>query len=100
MFFWIYRFDRWILGQMNVVGWIISAVFTLVGGLELQYHVCFRERANKFNWDFTRCCKKQIYIVSILFEAIILSVIGGIIGLLLVWIISLILTNALILSLF
>jgi putative ABC transport system permease protein len=23
-FFWIYRFDRWILGQMNVVGWIIS----------------------------------------------------------------------------
>jgi putative ABC transport system permease protein len=50
-FFWIYRFDRWILGQMNVVGWIISGFHFSWWFWNCQYHVCFRERANKFNWD-------------------------------------------------
>jgi putative ABC transport system permease protein len=63
--------------------------------LDCQYHVCFRERANKFNWDSKSLGAKNRFILfQFLFEAIILSVIGGIIGLLLVWIISL-LTNAL-----
>jgi putative ABC transport system permease protein len=63
--------------------------------LDCQYHVCFRERANKFNWDSKSLGAKNRFILfQFLFEAIILSVIGGIIGLLLVWIISF-LTNAL-----
>jgi putative ABC transport system permease protein len=74
----------------------LLAVFTFSWFWNCQYHVCFRERANKFNWDSKSLgAKTDLYCFSVLFEAIILSVIGGIIGLLLVWIISLILTNAL-----
>jgi putative ABC transport system permease protein len=39
--------------------------------------------------------KNRFILFQFLFEAVILSVIGGIIGLVLVWIISIILTNAL-----
>jgi hypothetical protein len=46
--FRIYRSDRWDSNKMNVVGWIISGFFTLVGGFGIQYHKFARERENKF----------------------------------------------------
>ncbi|MFV8331931.1 ABC transporter permease [Flavobacterium sp. XS2P14] len=86
-----------ILGQMNVVGWIISGFSLLVGGFGIAniMFVSVKERTNLIGIQKSLGAKNRFILFQFLFEAIILSVIGGIIGLLLVWIISLILTNAL-----
>lgn len=86
-----------ILGQMNVVGWIISGFSLLVGGFGIAniMFVSVKERTNLIGIQKSLGAKNRFILFQFLFEAIILSVIGGIIGLLLVWIISFILTNAL-----
>lgn len=86
-----------ILGQMNVVGWIISGFSLLVGGFGIAniMFVSVKERTNLIGIQKSLGAKNKFILFQFLFEAIILSVIGGIIGLLLVWIISLILTSAL-----
>ena len=86
-----------ILGQMNVVGWIISGFSLLVGGFGIAniMFVSVKERTNLIGIQKSLGAKNRFILFQFLFEAIILSVIGGIIGLLLVWIISLILTNVL-----
>ena len=86
-----------ILGQMNVVGWIISGFSLLVGGFGIAniMFVSVKERTNLIGIQKSLGAKNKFILFQFLFEAIILSVIGGIIGLLLVWIISVILTSAL-----
>lgn len=86
-----------ILGQMNVVGWIISGFSLLVGGFGIAniMFVSVKERTNLIGIQKSLGAKNRFILFQFLFEAIILSVIGGIIGLLLVWIISVILTKAL-----
>ena len=86
-----------ILGQMNVVGWIISGFSLLVGGFGIAniMFVSVKERTNLIGIQKSLGAKNRFILFQFLFEAVILSVIGGIIGLLLVWIISLILTNVL-----
>ena len=86
-----------ILGQMNVVGWIISGFSLLVGGFGIAniMFVSVKERTNLIGIQKSLGAKNRFILFQFLFEAIILSVIGGIIGLLLVWIISIILTKAL-----
>ena len=84
-----------ILGQMNVVGWIISGFSLLVGGFGIAniMFVSVKERTNLIGIQKSLGAKNRFILFQFLFEAIILSVIGGIIGLLLVWIISVILTK-------
>lgn len=86
-----------ILGQMNVVGWIISGFSLLVGGFGIAniMFVSVKERTNLIGIQKSLGAKNRFIMFQFLFEAVILSVIGGIIGLLLVWIISLILTKVL-----
>ena len=86
-----------ILGQMNVVGWIISGFSLLVGGFGIAniMFVSVKERTNLIGIQKSLGAKNRFIMFQFLFEAIILSVIGGIIGLLLVWIISLVLTKVL-----
>ena len=86
-----------ILGQMNVVGWIISGFSLLVGGFGIAniMFVSVKERTNLIGIQKSLGAKNRFILFQFLFEAIILSVIGGIIGLLLVWIISIILTKVL-----
>jgi putative ABC transport system permease protein len=86
-----------IIGQMNVVGWIISGFSLLVGGFGIAniMFVSVKERTNLIGIQKSLGAKNKFILFQFLFEAIILSVIGGIIGLLLVWIISVILTSAL-----
>ena len=86
-----------ILSQMNVVGWIISGFSLLVGGFGIAniMFVSVKERTNLIGIQKSLGAKNRFIMFQFLFEAIILSVIGGVIGLLLVWIISLILTKAL-----
>ncbi|MCV2486064.1 ABC transporter permease [Flavobacterium sp. SH_e] len=86
-----------ILGQMNVVGWIISGFSLLVGGFGIAniMFVSVKERTNLIGIQKSLGAKNKFILFQFLFEAIILSVIGGIIGLLMVWGIAVILTKAL-----
>ena len=86
-----------ILGQMNVVGWIISGFSLLVGGFGIAniMFVSVKERTNLIGIQKSLGAKNRFILFQFLFEAIILSVIGGIIGLLMVWGIAFILTKAL-----
>jgi putative ABC transport system permease protein len=86
-----------ILGQMNLVGWVISGFSLLVGGFGIAniMFVSVKERTNLIGIQKSLGAKNRFILFQFLFEAIILSVIGGIIGLLLVWVISFVLTKAL-----
>jgi putative ABC transport system permease protein len=86
-----------IIGQMNVVGWIISGFSLLVGGFGIAniMFVSVKERTNLIGIQKSLGAKNRFILFQFLFEAIVLSVFGGAIGLFLVWIISVILTNAL-----
>lgn len=86
-----------IIGQMNVVGWIISGFSLLVGGFGIAniMFVSVKERTNLIGIQKSLGAKNKFILFQFLFEAIILSVIGGIIGLLMVWGIALILTKVL-----
>jgi putative ABC transport system permease protein len=86
-----------ILGQMNFVGWIISGFSLLVGGFGIAniMFVSVKERTNLIGIQKSLGAKNKFILFQFLFEAVILSVIGGIIGLLMVWGIAVILTKAL-----
>jgi len=86
-----------IISKMNIVGWIISCFSLLVGGFGIAniMFVSVKERTNLIGIQKSLGAKNRFILFQFLFEAVILSVIGGLIGLILVWIISIILTNAL-----
>jgi putative ABC transport system permease protein len=86
-----------IISKMNLVGWIISGFSLLVGGFGIAniMFVSVKERTNLIGIQKSLGAKNRFILFQFLFEAVILSVIGGLIGLILVWIISIILTNVL-----
>ena len=86
-----------IVGQMNVVGWIISGFSLLVGGFGIAniMFVSVKERTNLIGIQKSLGAKNRFILFQFLFEAVILSVIGGIIGLVMVWLIAIIMTNVL-----
>jgi putative ABC transport system permease protein len=86
-----------IIGSLKVGGWIISLFSLLVGGFGIAniMFVSVKERTNLIGIQKSLGAKNKFILFQFLFEAIILCVIGGLIGLLLVWIIAIILTQAL-----
>ena len=86
-----------IVSQMNMIGWIISGFSLLVGGFGIAniMFVSVKERTNLIGIQKSLGAKNKFILFQFLFESIILSLIGGVFGLLLVWIISIVLTNAL-----
>ncbi|MBC7846662.1 MAG: ABC transporter permease [Flavobacterium sp.] len=86
-----------IISQMNIVGWIISGFSLLVGGFGIAniMFVSVKERTNLIGIQKSLGAKNRFILFQFLFEAIILSVIGGLIGLFMVWIIAMILTKTL-----
>jgi len=86
-----------IIGQMNMIGWVISLFSLLVGGFGIAniMFVSVKERTNLIGIQKALGAKNRFILFQFLFEAIILSVIGGLIGMFLVWIIALILSSAL-----
>lgn len=86
-----------IVGQMNVIGWIISGFSLLVGGFGIAniMFVSVKERTNLIGIQKALGAKNRFILFQFLFEAVILSVIGGIVGMLLVWAITIVLTNVL-----
>ncbi|MEM0575957.1 ABC transporter permease [Flavobacterium polysaccharolyticum] len=86
-----------IIGQMNFVGWVISGFSLLVGGFGIAniMFVSVKERTNLIGIQKSLGAKNRFILFQFLFEAIILSLIGGLIGLFFVWVIAIVLTNAL-----
>lgn len=79
-------------------GGIIIALFSfLVGGFGIAniMFVSVKERTNLIGIQKSLGAKNKFILFQFLFEAVILCIIGGFIGIMLVWIISLVLTNVL-----
>lgn len=83
-------FDR-IFSVVSLVAWIIGGFALLVGGFGIAniMFVSVKERTHQIGIQKSLGAKKYFILFQFLFEAIFLSVIGGIIGLLLVFIITL-----------
>ena len=86
-----------IIGSMKIGGWVISGFSLLVGGFGIAniMFVSVKERTHLIGIQKSLGAKNRFILFQFLFEAIILSVIGGLIGLLLVWGIAVGLTKAL-----
>lgn len=81
-----------ITGSMNIIGLIISGFSLLVGGFGIAniMFVSVRERTNLIGIQKSLGAKNKFILFQFLFEAVILAVIGGLIGLFLVYIVSII----------
>jgi len=81
-----------ITGQMNFIGLIISGFSLLVGGFGIAniMFVSVKERTNLIGIQKSLGAKNRFILSQFLFEAVILAVIGGLVGLFLVWIISIV----------
>lgn len=83
-----------ITGQMNMVGWILSGFSLLVGGFGIAniMFVSVKERTNLIGIQKALGAKNKFILFQFLFEAIILALIGGVVGMFLVWVVALILS--------
>jgi len=81
-----------ITGQMNVIGLVISGFSLLVGGFGIAniMFVSVKERTNLIGIQKSLGAKNKFILLQFLFEAVILAIIGGLIGLVLVFFGSLI----------
>lgn len=81
-----------ITGQLNIIGLVISGFSLLVGGFGIAniMFVSVKERTNLIGIQKSLGAKNKFILSQFLFEAIILSVIGGLIGLFIVWLVSIV----------
>ena len=86
-----------IVGQMNAIGWGISAFSLLVGGFGIAniMFVSVKERTNLIGIQKALGAKNKFILFQFLIEAVILSLIVGLIGMFLVWVIAIILSSTL-----
>jgi putative ABC transport system permease protein len=86
-----------IISSMNVGGWIIAGFSLLVGGFGVAniMFVSVKERTNLIGIQKSLGAKNRFILFQFLFEAVILCLIGGIIGIILVWLIAMGLTKLL-----
>ena len=86
-----------IVGGLKIGGWIISGFSLIVGGFGIAniMFVSVKERTNLIGIQKALGAKNKFILFQFLFEAVILSLIGGLVGLFLVWMIALIMTNVL-----
>ncbi|MEN2414112.1 ABC transporter permease [Flavobacterium mesophilum] len=86
-----------ILGSLRTAGIFISIFSFLVGGFGVAniMFVSVKERTNLIGIQKSLGAKNKFILFQFLFEAVMLCLIGGVIGLLIVWLLSLLLTNLL-----
>jgi putative ABC transport system permease protein len=79
-------FDQ-LFAVIKMVGWIIGAFSLLVGGFGIAniMFVSVKERTTQIGIQKSLGAKRYFILIQFLFEAIFLSLIGGIVGLLLVY---------------
>ncbi len=81
-----------ITGTMNIIGIIISGFSLLVGGFGIAniMFVSVKERTNLIGIQKSLGAKRRFILYQFLFEAMILALIGGLFGIILVFIVSVI----------
>ncbi len=81
---------------ISIIGWIIGGFSLLVGGFGIAniMFVSVRERTNIIGIQKAIGAKKYFILLEFLFEAVFLSILGGIVGLLLVYILTLLLQSS------
>ncbi|MBF6641861.1 ABC transporter permease [Flavobacterium sp. J49] len=86
-----------LLGSMRVGGIIISFFSFLVGGFGIAniMFVSVKERTSLIGIQKSLGAKNRFILLQFLFEAIILCLIGGFIGLVIVWLLAMLLTSIL-----
>ncbi|WP_369997574.1 ABC transporter permease [Winogradskyella sp.] len=84
-----------IIGTLNLVGWVISGFSLLVGGFGIAniMFVSVKERTNLIGIQKSLGAKNRFILFQFLFEAVILAVVGGLVGLLFVWIIAMVMNG-------
>ena len=77
-----------IISSLNLIGWVISGFSLLVGGFGIAniMFVSVKERTNLIGIQKSLGAKNKFILFQFLFEAVILAVVGGLVGLFLVWI--------------
>lgn len=76
-----------IIASMNTIGWVISIFSLLVGGFGIAniMFVSVKERTNIIGIQKSLGAKNKFILFQFLFEAVILAVVGGIVGLVMVF---------------
>ena len=84
------------IGMMNVVGWIIGGFSILVGGFGIAniMFVSVKERTNLIGVQKSLGAKNQFILFQFLLEAVLLAIIGGLFGLLFVWLLTFVISNS------
>ena len=77
-----------IISTMNVIGWVISGFSLLVGGFGIAniMFVSVKERTNLIGIQKSLGAKNKFILFQFLFEAIILAIVGGVVGLFMVYV--------------
>ncbi len=85
------------IGVLNIAGWAIAGLSLLVGafGVANIMFVTVRERTSQIGLKKALGAKSRTILTEFLLESAFLCVIGGLIGLLLVWILAMVLSNIL-----
>ena len=86
-----------LFGPMNLIGWIIAGISLLVGmfGVANIMFVTVKERTSQIGLKKAVGAKNRVILTEFLLESSFLCIIGGLIGLLLVFVLTKILTNLL-----
>jgi putative ABC transport system permease protein len=84
-----------IIGNLNFMGALISGFSLLVGGFGIAniMFVSVKERTNLIGIQKSLGAKNRFILYQFLFEAVVLAIIGGLIGLFLVWMTTIILSQ-------
>ncbi|MCC6282284.1 MAG: ABC transporter permease [Saprospiraceae bacterium] len=85
-----------VFGTLNLAGFIIG-IFALVVGMFSVANIMFvsvKERTNLIGIKMALGAKRWFILLEILFEAVVLCVVGGLFGLLLIWVITEVITRA------
>ena len=84
------------IGMMNLVGWIIGGFSILVGGFGIAniMFVSVKERTNLIGVQKSLGAKNQFILFQFLFEAVLLAIIGGLFGLLFVWLLTFVIPSS------
>lgn len=89
-------FDR-IFSQIALVGWIIGGFSLLVGGFGIAniMFVSVKERTSQIGIQKSLGAKNYFILLQFLFEAMFLSLFGGVLGLIIIYILTLVVSNTL-----
>lgn len=79
-----------IFGAIGIAGWFIGGFSILVGGFGIAniMFVSVKERTNQIGIQKSLGAKKYFILLQFLFEAIVLCIMGGLIGLLMVFLVT------------